>query len=59
MRCMKALFIVLVVVNALVFGLGQGWLGTKRTDAGRQPGVLKTQLNADALSASRAQPQAR
>lgn len=56
---MKALFILLVVVNALVFGLGQGWLGTKRTDAGRQPGVLKTQVNPDALNVSRAQPQAR
>lgn len=56
---MKAFFIVLVVANVLVFSLGQGWFGTKRSDAGRQPGLLQTQLNSDALNASRGQLQAR
>ena len=56
---MKALFIVLVVVNALVFSLGQGWFGTKRSDAGRQPSLMQTQLNPEALNAARGQLQAR
>ena len=59
MSLMKALFIILVVVNALVFSLGQGWFGTKRSDAGRQPTLMQTQLNPDALNAARGQLQAR
>lgn len=56
---MKVLFILLAVVNVLMFGLGQGWFGSTRTESGRQPAFLQTQLNADALTVSRATPLAR
>jgi hypothetical protein len=51
---MKVLFILLAVINVLMFGLGQGWFGSTRTESGRQPAFLQTQLNGDALAISRA-----
>jgi hypothetical protein len=56
---MKAFLILLVFVNVLVFGLGQGWFGTKRVDTGRQTALLDTQLNPTALTVSRGQLQGR
>lgn len=51
---MRVLFILLAVANALMFGLGQGWFGSTRTDSGRQTAYLQTELNGDALTISRA-----
>ena len=59
MIVMKAFLILLVFVNVLVFGLGQGWFGTKRVDTGRQTALLDTQLNPTALTVSRGQLQGR
>lgn len=47
---MRYLLIVLVAVNALMFGLGQGWFGSTGVQPGRQPDMMKAQLNADALT---------
>lgn len=56
---MKGLFILLAVANILMFGLGQGWFGTTRSDAGRQSALMQNQLNGDALVLGQAQLQAR
>lgn len=50
---MKGFVIVLTVVNLLVFGLGQGWFGTVRSDLGRTPSMSQNQLNVDAVQISR------
>jgi len=48
---MRFLFLaVLLLANALMFALGQGWLGTTPADAGRDPTRLRQQVNAQALS---------
>jgi len=46
---MRSLFVVLFAANVLLFGLGQGWFGPVQPEPGRDPAILKTQLNADAL----------
>lgn len=46
---MRSIFVVLLAVNALIFGLGQGWFGSVSMEPGREPGLLKTQLNAASL----------
>ena len=57
---MRALFIILMLINLGVFGLGQGWFGTPRAEAGRTaPNKLPVQLNADALKLGPAQLQTR
>lgn len=47
---MKSLFVVLLAANVLMFGLGAGWFGAAGVEPGRQPSVLQTQLNPDALT---------
>lgn len=49
---MRYLFVVLLAANALIFGLGQGWFGSTTSEPGRQPGAMKAQINAQALSIS-------
>lgn len=46
---MRSIFVVLFAANVLLFGLGQGWFGPVQVEPGRDPAILKTQLNADAL----------
>jgi hypothetical protein len=56
---MKAFFILLLAANVLVYGLGDGWFGHPRTEAGRSPALMSSQLNAQALTVSQGQLQAR
>jgi len=57
---MRAVFIVLMLINLGVFGVGQGWFGTPRAEAGRTaPEKLPVPLNADALKLGPAQLQTR
>lgn len=57
---MRALFIILMLINLGVFGLGQGWFGTPRAEAGRTASnKLPVPLNADALKLGPAQLQTR
>jgi hypothetical protein len=49
---MKAFCILLLAANVLVFGLGDGWFGHPRTEIGRSPAMLSSQLNAQALTVS-------
>ena len=56
---MKAFCILLLVANVLVYGLGDGWFGHTRTEVGRSPAMMSSQLNAQALTISPGQLQAR
>lgn len=56
---MRSIFIVLVVANVLMFGLAQGWFGSARIEPGRQPAVMGTELNADAVIITTGQSQRR
>ena len=56
---MRILFILLVLGNIAVFGLGQGWFGTPRSELGRSPANLQKQVNADAVRVLPGQLQAR
>jgi hypothetical protein len=56
---MKFIFISLVVINVAMFGLGQGWFGTPRAEAGRNPAMLQQQLNAAQLTVTPAVSQGR
>jgi len=47
---LRLLLLALVLLaNALLFALGQGWLGTTPLDAGRDPARLQQQINAQAV----------
>jgi hypothetical protein len=57
---MRAVFIVLMLINLGVFGVGQGWFGTPRAEAGRTASNrLPVALNADAVKLGPAQLQNR
>jgi len=57
---MRAIFIVLMLINLGVFGVGQGWFGTPRAQVGRAAAEsLPVPLNADALKLGPAQLQTR
>jgi hypothetical protein len=57
---MRAVFIVLMLINLGVFGVGQGWFGTPRAEAGRTAtNRLPVPLNADAVKFGPAQLQNR
>lgn len=46
---MRTVFIILMLINLGVFGVGQGWFGTPRAEAGRTAANrLPVPLNADA-----------
>jgi len=44
---MRVLFVLIVVANVWVYALGQGWLGSRPDDAGRDSAAFKQELNAD------------
>jgi hypothetical protein len=50
---MRAFFLLLLAANVVVFAIGRGWLGTPPSDAGRTPGRVAQQLNADAVTVLR------
>jgi hypothetical protein len=56
---MRSLFVILLVANSLLFGLAQGWFGSPRVEPGRQPAMMDTQINPQALSISVGEPAAR
>ena len=57
---MKAVFIILMLINVGVFGVGQGWFGTPRAESGRTAtNRLPVPLNADAVKAGPVQLQNR
>ena len=57
---MRAVFIILMLINLGVFGVGQGWFGTPRAEAGRTAAnKLPVPLNADAVKLGPAQLQSR
>ena len=41
---MRYLFLLIVIANALIFGLGQGWFGTPPAEQGREPQRLQQQV---------------
>lgn len=46
---MRTVFIIVMLINLGVFGVGQGWFGTPRAEAGRTAANrLPVPLNADA-----------
>jgi len=47
---MRPLFLLILILNALVFALGQGWLGTPPAEQGRDPARLQQQINAQAVT---------
>ncbi|AHV92211.1 hypothetical protein [Bordetella holmesii] len=47
---MRILFLVLLLANVWAYGLGQGWLGPRPDDEGRDPRRLTQQLNAGQVS---------
>ena len=57
---MKAVFIILILINLGIFALGQGWFGTPRSEAGRTAtNRLPVQLNAEAAKLGPVQLQTR
>jgi hypothetical protein len=44
---MRILFVLIVLANVVVYGIGQGWLGPTPEDEGRDPMRMQQQLNAD------------
>lgn len=57
---MRAIFIILMLINLAVFGVGQGWFGMPRAEAGRTAASkLPVPLNADAAKLGPAQLQSR
>ena len=57
---MRAIFIILMLINLGVFGVGQGWFGTPRAEAGRTAtNRLPVPLNADGAKLGPVQLQSR
>ena len=57
---MRAIFILLMLINLAVFGVGQGWFGTPRAEAGRTAtNKLPVPLNAEAVKLGPVQLQSR
>ncbi|WP_086073349.1 hypothetical protein [Bordetella genomosp. 9] len=50
---MRILFILIVLANIVVYGIGQGWLGTPPEDEGRDTMKMQQQLNADKVAVGR------
>lgn len=46
---MRVLFILIVLANLWVLALGQGWIGVRPEDEGRDTRKFSQELNADAV----------
>jgi hypothetical protein len=44
---MRILFVLIVLANIVLYGIGQGWLGPTPSDEGREPERMQQQLNGD------------
>ncbi|AKQ53507.1 hypothetical protein [Bordetella hinzii] len=53
---MRILFLVILLANLWAYGLGQGWLGPRPDDEGRDPRRLNQELNADHISLAPKRP---
>jgi len=51
---MRTLFLLVLILNAAIFALGQGWLGMPPTEQGRDPARLQQQINAHAVTVEKA-----
>jgi len=51
---MRNLFLLILVLNAVIFAIGQGWLGTPPAEQGRDPARLQQQINAQAAQVGQA-----
>ncbi|WP_198529701.1 hypothetical protein [Achromobacter sp. DH1f] len=47
---MRVLFILILLANLWVLALGQGWLGTRPADEGRDPRRFSQELNPGAVT---------
>lgn len=47
---MRVLFILIVLANLGVYALGQGWLGARPEDEGRDPRRFSQELNPQAVT---------
>jgi len=52
---MRNVFLFLLILNAVIFALGQGWLGAAPAEQGRDPARLQQQINAQAVEVGQAQ----
>ncbi|CAJ47733.1 hypothetical protein [Bordetella avium] len=47
---MRILFLVILLANIWAYSLGQGWLGPRPDDEGRDPRQLNRELNAGQIT---------
>ena len=46
---MRVLFVLIVIANIWVYALGQGWVGARPDDMGRDQGKINQELNAEQI----------
>lgn len=46
---MRTLFLLILALNAILFGVGKGWFGTPPAEQGRNPARVQQQVNAQAV----------
>lgn len=46
---MRVLLLLIVIANVWVYALGQGWVGPRPEDAGRDRGKVKQELNSQRI----------
>jgi len=52
---MRNVFLFILLLNAVILALGQGWFGVTPADQGRDPARLQKQVNAQAVVVGQAQ----
>jgi hypothetical protein len=43
---MRILFVLIVLANVVMYGIGQGWFGLAPSEEGREPTKMQQELNA-------------
>jgi len=46
---MRVLFVLIVLANVWAYALGQGWVGSRPDDAGRDRGKVAQELNVERI----------
>ena len=46
---MRALFVVLLLANGVLYGIGAGWFGVPPAERGRDPARLKTERHVERI----------
>ncbi|MFC4276045.1 hypothetical protein [Achromobacter aloeverae] len=49
---MRILFVLTVLANVVMYGIGQGWFGLAPSEEGRDPGRFRAELNANRVTIS-------